>query len=63
MEVQGHPGGSVGRVSDISSVHDLEVREFEPRVGVAAVSLSVQSLLRILCSPLSVPPQLVLSQK
>ena len=37
--------------------------EFEPCIRLAAVSLSAQSPLRVLCPPLSAPPLLVLSQK
>ena len=39
------------------------VHEFEPHIGLAAVSLSAESQLWIFCSPLSAPPLLVLSQK
>ena len=34
----GHLGGSVGQVSDFGSGHDLRVPEFEPCIGLAAVS-------------------------
>ena len=33
---EGRLGGSVGRVSDFGSGHDLAVCEFEPRVGLCA---------------------------
>lgn len=49
----GRPGGSVGRESDFGSGQDLSVREFEPRIGVAAVSASVP-----LSPSLSLPPPL-----
>ena len=39
------------------------VHELEPHIRLAAVSVSVQSLLRILCPPLSAHPQFALSQK
>ena len=45
-ELVGHQGGS-SQLS-ISSGHDLVVREFEPHIGLTAVSLSAQSLLQIL---------------
>ena len=48
---------------EVSSGQDLTVREFQPHIWLAAVSLSVQRLLRTLCPPLSDPPWLVLSQK
>ena len=59
----GHLGGSVSYVSDFSSGHDLTVRVFKPHMGLAAVRLSVQSPLWILCSPLSALSPLVLSPK
>ena len=31
-------GGSVGKADNFGSGHDLPVREFEPRMGLAAVS-------------------------
>ena len=34
----GGEGRSVGQVSDFGSGHDLKVCEFEPRVGLSAVS-------------------------
>ena len=37
-EDMGRPGGSVGWASDFGSGHDLEVRGFEPRVGLCADS-------------------------
>ena len=33
-----HLGGSVSKVSDFSSGHDLAVPEFEPHFGLSAVS-------------------------
>ena len=56
-----HLGSSVGRASNFGSGHDLVVREFESHIRLAAVSLSVQSSLRI-PSPSCVPPWLALSQ-
>ena len=41
---------------DFSSDQDLAVHEFEPCVWLSAVSLSAQSLLLILCPPLSAVP-------
>ena len=35
---QGAPEGSVGGASDFGSGHDLAVHEFEPHIGLAAVS-------------------------
>ena len=32
----GLPGGTVGRVADLGSGHDLTVRELEPRIGLCA---------------------------
>ena len=49
------PGGSVGWASSFSSGHGLTVPEFEPRVGLAAVSPELS------LDPLS--PTLSLSQK
>ena len=45
-------GSSVSWASDFSLGHDLRVCEFEPHIGLTAVSLSMQSLLWILCPPL-----------
>ena len=52
--LEGHPGSSIGRASDFGSGHDLVVREFEPRVGLAAVSTEPASDL--LSPLLSAPP-------
>ena len=54
--IWGRLGGSVVRVSDFSSGHDLAVHEFEPHIGPL---LSAQSPFRILCLPLSAPASLV----
>ena len=62
-ETLGHLGGSVGGASDVGSGHGLAVREFEPHIGLAALSLSAQSLLWILCLPLSAPPPPALSPR
>ena len=61
--VGGPLGGSVGGASDFGSGRDLMVREFEPHVGLFAVSLSVQSPLQVLCPPLSAPLLIAVSQK
>ena len=37
------------------SGHDLTVCEFEPRIRLAAISLSAQGPLWIVCPPLSLP--------
>ena len=50
MQALGHLGGSVGRGFDFSSGHDLTVREFEPRVSLAADTGEPAS------DPLSYPP-------
>ena len=61
--LKGHLGGSVGGASDFGSGHDLAVHEFEPHTRLTAVSLLAQSLIQILCPPLSAPLPLMVSQK
>ena len=39
----GRLGGSVSQVSDFGSGHDLMVWEFEPRIGLSAVSTGAAS--------------------
>ena len=53
--------GSVGYVSDFSSGHDLAVCEFEPCIGLSALSKEPTS--DPLSLSLSAPPLLVLSLK
>ena len=55
----GHLGGSVAYASHFGSGHDLAVWEFEPRVGLAAVSTEPAS--GPLSPSLSAPPPLELS--
>ena len=62
-ESEGHLGGSVGRASNFRSGHKLSVRELEPHIGLAVVSLSMQSPLQIFCPTFSALSPLVLSQK
>ena len=58
MKKLGRLGGSVCPASDFGSGRDLVVREFEPRVGLCAVS-TVPAW--ILCLPHSLPPLLARS--
>ena len=50
---QGHLGGSVGWATDLSSGHDLVVREFESRVGLCADSSEPGAASDSVCLPLS----------
>ena len=59
MKVEGRPGGSVGRVPDFGSGRDLAVCEFEPLIGLTA--LSTEPTSDLLSPSFSVPPRLVLS--
>ena len=54
----GRLGGSAGYVTDLGSGHDLEVRDFEPRIGLCAVSAESACDSLSLCSS----PMLSLSQ-
>ena len=57
----GRLGGSVGQASDFSSGHDLEVREFEPRVGLWADGSEPGACFRFCVSlSLSAPPPFML---
>ena len=54
---KGHLGGSIGKVSDFGSGHDLTVHGFEPHLGLCAdssepalVSVSLSLPLLNLCS-------------
>ena len=53
--IVGAPGWLSRLRSGLSSGHDLVVRGFAPHMGLTAVSLSVQSLLWILCPPSHCP--------
>ena len=54
-------GGSVGRASAFGSGHDLAVCEFEPRVGLCAVSSEPEACFGFCVSlSLSAPPLLML---
>ena len=55
-----HLGGSVGLVTNFSSGHDLTVREFEPYMGLSAVSTEPTSD-PLSHRPLSAPPLIALS--
>ena len=55
----GCPGGSVAQASDFGSGHDLMVLEFEPRVGLSAVS--TEPTLDPLSCSISGPSPLMLS--
>ena len=59
--VLGHLGGSVSWASDFASGPDLVVCEFEPCMGLCAVSAELTS--DPLFPPLLAPPLRVLSQK
>ena len=38
VQTMGRLGGSVGHASDLGSGHDLMVHEFEPHIGLSALS-------------------------
>ena len=65
--MMGHLGDLVGKAADLSSGHDLVVREFKPSSVLCAESweLRAWSLLSILCLPLSLslPHSRSVSQK
>ena len=43
IRILGQLGGSVGEASGLGSGHDLTVCEFEPRIGLSAVSVEPAS--------------------
>ena len=59
IEISGPLGSSVGWTSEVDSSHDLPALEFEPHIGLSAISTEPTS--DPLSPSLSAPPLLALS--